>query len=499
MTRTRMDVWARTRAEGDWPDVMVAYEQAVDRLRALDPASGKPTNPLGWRFLAAIHGLARSNGRPDTSNRLWSKCQHGSWYFLPWHRMYLCAFELIVQHVLEDETWSLPYWYAVDPDDPTTAVLPPAFRDATPGNALYTQNRSVLANSGAPLPDLSASLVDALDAEGFSTSDGVATFGGGERSRPSFNGEEVGLLEDTPHGGIHVLVGNDYDQRGNVLRRGWMGSFVTAGLDPVFWLHHANIDRLWEVWLKQDPAHLNPTDDPAWFDTEFSFPAVGGGLVTWKVGDVLDTVALGYEYESTAAPSAVAPPPIPVPGGGPDIGLTGAEMTEPLPPQVLGATSDVPLASVEPIAVELAQPADMGLALGGESTPAAAGRMYLRIEGVTGTAAAPVYDVYLNVPPGDAPADHPELRAGSLSTFGMVEASASDDLHDGGGKTAAFDITSVHDALVEQGRWDPSRVELSFEPVVPAPPVEAESAAQLESMEAAPADLRATRVAVIAR
>jgi len=125
--------------------------------------------------------------------------------------------------------------------------------------------------------------------------------------------------------------------------------------------------------------------------------------------------------------------------------------------------------------------------------------MYLRIEGVTGTAAAPVYDVYLNVPPGDAPADHPELRAGSLSTFGMVEASTGDDLHDGGGKTAAFDITSVRDALVEQGRWDPSRVELSFEPVVPAPPVEAESAAQLESMEAAPADLRATRVAVIAR
>jgi len=23
----------------------------------------------------------------------WSECQHGSWYFLPWHRGYLIAFE----------------------------------------------------------------------------------------------------------------------------------------------------------------------------------------------------------------------------------------------------------------------------------------------------------------------------------------------------------------------------------------------------------------------
>ncbi len=478
--------------------MLVAYEQAVERLRALDPAAGRPVNPLGWRFLAAIHGVAGPDGGPDTTNPRWSNCQHGSWYFLPWHRMYLCAFELIVQSVLEDDTWSLPYWYAIDPDDPTSAVLPPAFRDSTPGNALYTDRRSIRANSGAPLPDLSASVIDALEAEGFSSSDGVATFGGGERSRPHFNGREVGLLEGAPHGGVHGLVGNDYDRQGNVVREGWMGAFVTAGLDPVFWLHHANIDRLWEVWLRQDPAHLNPAGDPAWFDTEFSFPAVGGGLVTWKVGDVLDTVALGYEYESMAAPSAVTPAPVPVGGGTPDIGLGEAEMTEPLPPQLLGATPDVPLASVEPVAVELVGAADLGLGLGAESVQPGAGRLFLRIEGVTGTAAAPVYDVYVNVPPGDAPGDHPELRAGSLSTFGMVEASQSDDLHDGGGQAAAFDITSVRDTLVEQGRWDPGRVQVSFEPVVPAPAEEPEADAELEAMDAAPADLRATRIAVIA-
>lgn len=230
MIRTREDVWTLTRAEGDWPAVLVAYERAVGRLRALDPATGPPSNPLGWRFLAAMHGLAASNGAPDTSNDLWSNCQHGSWYFLPWHRMYLMAFESIVQDVLEDDRWSLPYWYAIDPDDADKAILPPAFRDGATN--LFTDQRSVPANAGAPLPDLSQSVVDALDADGFSTPDGISTFGGGERSTPSFSGDESGLLEDAPHGAVHVLVGNDYDQSGNLVRGGWMGSFYTAGLDP---------------------------------------------------------------------------------------------------------------------------------------------------------------------------------------------------------------------------------------------------------------------------
>jgi tyrosinase len=94
----------------------------------------------------------------------------------------------------------------------------------------------------------------------------------------------------------------------------------TAALDPIFWLHHANVDRLWQMWLDLDPAHRNLTDDQAWLDTEFSFPRVGGGLETWKVGDVLDTASLGCNYESTAAPSAVIPVGPPVEGG-PDIGL----------------------------------------------------------------------------------------------------------------------------------------------------------------------------------
>jgi len=488
MTRTREDVWTLTRAEGDWPETLVAYEKAVALLRERDPAAGPPVEPLGWRFLAAIHGLQGPGGGADTSNALWSNCQHGSWFFLPWHRMYLMAFELAIQDALEDDEWALPYWYSLDPDDADKAVLPPAFRDDT--KQLWTSERSIPANSGAPLPPLQDSVIDALRASPYSTATGLSTFGGGERAEPSFSGDESGLLEDTPHGGVHVLVGNDFDQFGNLVRAGWMGSFFTAGLDPIFWLHHANLDRLWQVWLELDPDNnMNPTGDPAWFDTEFSFPAAGGGLHTWKIGEVVDTEAVGYNYESTAPPSAIAPAVAPA-RGGPDIGLGEAIVPEPLPPQVIGAAADVPLATTAAVDVAITEPADLGFATA-EGRSAGDGRVFLRVEGVTGTAAAPVYEIHLNVPEGSTPAEHPELRAGYFSTFGLTEASRRDDLHDGTGLTTVYDVTSVRDALAEQGRWDPAKLQVSFSPVAPS------VAAGEEVGQAQMSDLRAGQIAVV--
>jgi tyrosinase len=182
-------------------------------------------------------------------------------------------------------------------------------------------------------------------------------------------------------------------------------------------------------------------------------------------------------------------------GGGTDIGLGEVIVPEPQPPQVIGATQDVSLATSDAVEVALAQPVDLGLGAGAEAAPVAGNRVFLRIEGITGTAAAPVYDIYLNVPPGEAPTEHPELRAGSLSTFGMIEASESSELHDGSGLTAVFDVTRVRDALEEQGRWDPSRLQVSFSPVAPLP---TEGQAALEEVEQArPADVQASRVAVM--
>lgn len=503
MTRTRHDVWNSTKTEGDWPAVLQAYERAVGMMRDLDPPTGRPSNPSGWRFWAAIHGLEDEGGGPDTSNDLWSNCQHGSWYFLPWHRMYLAAFEQIIQHLLEDPGWSLPYWYSIDPDDPGKAALPPAFLDLSLGdNNLQTEERSQTAKAGLPFygdidPEaVGQAVIATLGAGVFATPSGQATFGGGERSSLSFDGGERGSLENVPHGAVHSLVGNDYDEFGNLVDPGWMGSFYTAGLDPLFWLHHCNIDRLWQVWLDLDPSHVNPTGDPAFFDTSFTFPDPEGGSVTWTIGEVLDTRSLGYVYESTAAPSILVPAP--PPGPGPDDGTRSATpedaMPRSMPPQVLGVASDVPLASTEPVAVEMEQPRRPR---GAADDEGAAPRAYLRVEGVTGTNAAPLYGVYLNVPEGQDPREHPELRAGSFSTFGLAETSRSDEQHDGEGLTAVFDITALRDRLAAEGRWDEARVDVRFSTEVPAARAPADETQAPSTAERRRPDVRARRVAVI--
>ena len=54
---------------------------------------------------------------------------------------------------------------------------------------------------------------------------------------------------DSPHGGVHVRVGGD------------MGAFDYAGYDPIFWMHHANIDRHWARWQRAHDGVVVPRLD----------------------------------------------------------------------------------------------------------------------------------------------------------------------------------------------------------------------------------------------
>ena len=66
-------------------------------------------------------------------------------------------------------------------------------------------------------------------------------------------------LED-PHNDIHLAVGgcdittvaaDDFDASPIVGANGDMGENDTAGLDPIFYFHHANVDRMFWVWQKK--------------------------------------------------------------------------------------------------------------------------------------------------------------------------------------------------------------------------------------------------------
>jgi tyrosinase len=143
------------------------------------------------------------------------------------------------------------------------------------------------------------------------------SFGGQTLPAPShFNGPH-GLLEAQPHDVIHVVVGGN----------GWMRDPNLAARDPIFWLHHANIDRLWNHWLAQDGGRRNPTSGP-WATAIFTFVDESGAIVRLTGADVVDSARqLHYRYDDE--PVAVA-------------GANGTEseaMIPPAPSRVLAATA----------------------------------------------------------------------------------------------------------------------------------------------------------------
>jgi hypothetical protein len=232
---------------------LASYAKAIKAMQALPS-----TNPLSWAYQAAIHGTTLSGSQPA-----WNTCQHGTPMFWSWHRMYLYWFERIVRKMSGDSTFALPYWnYELD----TERQLPVPFRDSA--SALYTANRGSGWNTGAAA--LSAS---AVDTSGFMP------------IVPYFNAQSS--CEGTPHASVHVSIG------------GWMGSVPTAGQDPIFYLHHANIDRLWNLWLKQGGMRSDPLIDAAWRTTKFLFFDENGAQV-WMTGcDILRAEEqLNYTYEN---------------------------------------------------------------------------------------------------------------------------------------------------------------------------------------------------------
>ena len=64
---------------------------------------------------------------PGDQDNFWGLCEHDSWFFLPWHRIYIHFFEKIVAKIVADmpfgpKDWALPYWNVT-----TTPLLPRRF------------------------------------------------------------------------------------------------------------------------------------------------------------------------------------------------------------------------------------------------------------------------------------------------------------------------------------------------------------------------------------
>jgi tyrosinase len=473
MSVNREDAW---KLGAGWNDTFHWYAQAVIELKKRDI-----TDRTSWRYLAAMHqfdqdlwiqlGIIDANTAlpPDADTHVaWNQCQHSSFYFLPWHRGYLARFEEIIAATIVGLSgppgWKLPYWNYLDATNPNARKIPEAFtlkllRDNETPNPLEDVPRFgqkvIAAEPRLRIPDIDLSAMKEPD---FS---GSVSFGG---SKTLFSNPDIGIrgqLENAPHGSVHVLVGGAPPANPGV---GYLSRFETAGLDPLFWLHHCNIDRLWAAWMTKPGVHMEAgrqwLDGPS--NRAFAVPRVdGSGLENFTARDTLKGGKFHPDYDDLHAGTGV---PVPPPGGAAVALAQGpATMAE---PKVIGGNSekmaigDSPVETAVKIAPQLG--ADMVVAMGPGAPAAAAGRTFLKLENIRGASAAGGIQAYVN-PPAGAGGGLPEDRvAGSAALFGLASASKVDGQHGGNGITLIFDISDLAQRLVAEGDFDPAHLRVKI-------------------------------------
>jgi tyrosinase len=468
VTYVRHDIWTLDQ-QNHWHPTIYAYARGISVMQ-----QRAATDPTSWDYQAAVHGMT-----PDPLDGFRSQCQHNSWFFGSWHRMYLYWFEQMVRAAIQDlpdiddetkRTWALPYWNYSNPDesDNSRRRLPQAFLDLTlpdgiTPNPLRDPTRFM--NNGSAMPAQVVRLAQALAPVTFA---GPGGFAGGKTGFNHFFEDPnagPGPLELTPHNAVHGQVGGN------------MGGFDTAGLDPIFWLHHANIDRLWDVWLGQ-PGRANSTE-AAWLTgLTFKFHDEDAVPLTQVSKDVTDQ-QLDYVYEDISVP-------------GPDQEAAVVEPEQPaFPPELVGATGEPFALTGDTVTTSFGiSPPEGPLAEAG----AAPSRVFLDLADITSSDIPGVtYGVYVNVPDGD-PATDDEHYVGNAAFFGIEKTGRPDSEH--AGMRLIYDITDLYNRLNAAGQWS-DQVSVTFVAQYLERPAEAIELPAGESVPAQqPGNVRVGRVSV---
>jgi hypothetical protein len=310
--------------------VLDSYRKAITAMLALPP-----DNPRNWYRLAFIHEL---------------DCPHRNWWFLPWHRGYIGWFEQICRELSNDPTFALPYW-----DWTATPELPSPFGDNSvlnPSNSAFVSTLLDFQNQFTnPVRNLfqgfTQAQLDQLQLRGLgdantflnqisgdffeSSQTRQPNFGGGFPatvsidtihralgpttfkdfgSKPATSHHQMvgeGVLESQPHDNVHGDTG------------GFMSQFLSP-VDPIFYLHHSNIDRLWDVWTRKQQRIGKPTspegaDLQPWQNEQFLFyvDSQGSTVTQNTAGNYATIGGFNYNYAPGSGEDAVpaAAPPVP--------------------------------------------------------------------------------------------------------------------------------------------------------------------------------------------
>lgn len=161
--------------------------------------------------------------------------------FLAWHRQYLSIFEKRLQEY--DSTVFIPYWDWENDNTPPQAISEQTLLDEWSITRKFNPNI---------MPTMS--MVNYVN------------------TRPDFESFQAAL--ENIHNPVHRAVGGDMMS-------------ASSPADPIFWLHHANIDRIWWNWQNsgtgEQPKNTEEIMEPA-------------DYLDVKVESVMDIESLNYKY-----------------------------------------------------------------------------------------------------------------------------------------------------------------------------------------------------------
>ncbi|WP_298886556.1 tyrosinase family protein [uncultured Bradyrhizobium sp.] len=487
----RKNVWE---LGGDWADPILWYARAVGALKS------KPlADRTSWRFWAGMHGydqgLWEFYGYKAAHEKLpakadfdefWQQCQHGSWYFLPWHRGYLIGFEKLIRATVVSlkgpADWTLPYWNYFKTGQ---NGLPPAFGspdwpDGKGNNPLFVEQRwgPDPSKPGKVFVPLKAVNLDAMGVHEFT---GVASGGdrgfGGIDTGFEHSGTKHGDIESQPHDQVHGLVGGEkmFPKASPRPLPGLMSTPVTAGLDPIFWLHHANIDRLWQSWRLSDHRNTDP-EESSWKKGpashgkhQFVVPLPDGSPWVYTPQQMSDFAGVGYTY-SDFSPAGARPAAVASAAAAPSGAATMTKST--------GAAVEVVGASAKALAVagsgaQTSVPVDARMhakVAGKMATAVAPGareeRVFLNLENVRGYSDATVLQVYVHFAGKDG-APSAERQVGSIGLFGITKATETDAGHKGDGLSYVLNITKPYQEFAGSANVDLANIGVRLEAVAP--------------------------------
>ncbi|MEM9046435.1 MAG: tyrosinase family protein [Pseudomonadota bacterium] len=508
----------------NWADPILWYARGVQSMKARPLADVR-----SWRFYGGIHGHLRGlwdlHGitdpvEPGPSDEdvatYFDQCQHQSWFFLPWHRGYLLALERQIRHEIEalggpHESWALPYWNYLE--DGRSGV-PPAFRtrswpDGTDDNPLFVEQRwGLIASGPSPVFQQLVHLNPMSDREFSGPGNGGSTGFGGRPTGFNWSGGDNGGAEWQPHNIVHTLVGGQHPSaflplpppNHEIPIPGLMSATSTSALDPIFYLHHCNIDRLWESWNRfpagkpainpndwQNPSGSDWRDGPAASgDRSFTMPNPDSTAWVFTPDEMQSIEGLDYGYANLTPGAQVEPDNLTRRvarlGLAPPRTMSGGVAMSPQKTVEMIGTGEGKIAlsgtAQHQASVRLDQPTVDRLSenlSGAAPQPGLPDRVFLNLENVRSQSDAVIFKVYVGMPPGTDPADSDTYFAGTVSLFGATLASDPAGKHAGNGITHVLEVTDIFDRLYLDNTLESLEISVDLVPVDDIP-----AAAQVE-------------------